>query len=536
MSYRVIIADDEPKIIQLIKMLGNWDEYGIEIVDECHDGRETLRSIYKNKPDFVISDIKMPELDGIELIEETRKAGIDSFFILLSGYRHFEYAQSAIALNVVEYLLKPIDQEKLNQTLGKVCRQISQKREEKINREELTRIREQESIRQIKRMMSRMMEAEKKGSMPEEFLSEAALNAAYQTAFAPGRYQILNIATNMGNVLENANSLLHSELLRLLENCFSGKAVYYYYSNVIGYVILLNYREEFEKQMKECISALYYGLRNLTEIYGDFRINIGVSSVKSSCWELAAAAQEARAAEWGRLLMTRDGVLDYSRVSHLKRIPRQEMISDEELSALENYVRYLGKEEMGELFQKLHSRAGAWTDASPESMAEVFYALLSSVESAVNEEERDKLDEACMYAYVEARSFPGAIKNLYMKLEEYISQKREIMKEKTRKPISEAVRYIKVNYGKNISAEDVAAASQVSAVYLSRLFKDEMDMGFNEFLTQVRLEEARKLLAGTNLTIKEIAGKVGYLDEKYFSKLFKKVTGIKPTEYRRIYG
>ncbi len=65
MNYRVIIADDETKILQLIRLLGKWDEYGIEIVDECHDGRATLESIKRNRPDFVISDIKMPELDGI---------------------------------------------------------------------------------------------------------------------------------------------------------------------------------------------------------------------------------------------------------------------------------------------------------------------------------------------------------------------------------------------------------------------------------------------------------------------------------------
>lgn len=99
-----------------------------------------------------------------------------------------------------------------------------------------------------------------------------------------------------------------------------------------------------------------------------------------------------------------------------------------------------------------------------------------------------------------------------------------------------AVRYIREHYGEQISLEDVAEAGNVSGNYLGRLFKEEMGVGFHDYLTQVRLEESEKLLAKTNLTIKEIAFQVGYLDEKYYSKLFKKVTGIKPTEYRRIYS
>ena len=75
MTWRAIIADDEEKILQLILMLGHWDQYGIEIIDRCTNGREALDSILKNRPDFVISDIKMPEVDGLQLIEETRKAG-----------------------------------------------------------------------------------------------------------------------------------------------------------------------------------------------------------------------------------------------------------------------------------------------------------------------------------------------------------------------------------------------------------------------------------------------------------------------------
>jgi two-component system response regulator YesN len=98
------------------------------------------------------------------------------------------------------------------------------------------------------------------------------------------------------------------------------------------------------------------------------------------------------------------------------------------------------------------------------------------------------------------------------------------------------VKFIKKNYMNQISQEDAANAGNVSTTYLSRLFKEEMKIGFNEYLNQVRIEESKRLLAETNYSIKEIAMMTGYADEKYFSKLFKKSIGIKPTEYRRLYG
>jgi two-component system response regulator YesN len=117
-----------------------------------------------------------------------------------------------------------------------------------------------------------------------------------------------------------------------------------------------------------------------------------------------------------------------------------------------------------------------------------------------------------------------------------VQEEMEIAKQKAKKPIQEAQRFIQENYFRGISQEEVAAYSNVSPAYLSKLFKSELGIGFNDYLTNVRLHEAEGLLANSSMTVKEIALAVGYPDEKYFSRLFKKNTGIKPTEYRKIYG
>ena len=109
MEYRMIIADDEDMLIRLIRKLGRFEALGIEIIDECHDGEEAYQSILKNRPDFVLTDIQMPVLDGLEMIEKVQPSVPDTLFVLISGFRYFEYARTAIKLNAVDYLLKPIN-------------------------------------------------------------------------------------------------------------------------------------------------------------------------------------------------------------------------------------------------------------------------------------------------------------------------------------------------------------------------------------------------------------------------------------------
>lgn len=534
-SYRVIIADDERKILQLIRVLGHWEEYQIEIVDECHDGRSTLGSIRRNRPDFVISDIKMPDLDGIELIEESRREGLECLFILVSGYRHFEYARSAIALNVVDYLLKPIEEERLNKTLEKVCRQIDQMREDREEKAELKQIRLRQQQTRLQEFWKDLL-SRGENSAARNLLTEEQCNRAYQTEFVPGCYQALCVVSNMNGILEHADSLFSEEITRALHHCFDGCAVCYANRDLCGYAVILNYKKENQANVREGISALYYSIRNLSEVYGAFRLNIGVSTVKENCQDLRKALREALDAEWGRLIMMRDGVLDYSQIAGLQRVNVNSIVSRQELDKIGSCVKYLRREELGDLFSGLHRRSSAYSNCYPGSMADSFYAILDAVSENVPEENRKPAKQYCYYAYMDARNFQLLMKNLYLKLEEYILAEEKKLKQKAGKPIGEAVRFIRANYAKAISAEEVAEAGNVSTAYLSRLFREELGIGFSEFLTQVRLEEAERLLADTNLSVKEIAGAVGYPDEKYFSRLFKKTTGIKPTEYRRIYG
>lgn len=125
-KYKLIVADDEDKVCKLICNVIDWDVLDVEIVDTANTGYEAYDKIRKYRPDIVLTDIKMPGLDGIELIEKVKNDGIETSFVIISGFRQFEYAKSAFKFDVCDYILKPIDEKELYNTIKRVIGKIEQ--------------------------------------------------------------------------------------------------------------------------------------------------------------------------------------------------------------------------------------------------------------------------------------------------------------------------------------------------------------------------------------------------------------------------
>ncbi|MEG2731993.1 MAG: response regulator, partial [Clostridium sp.] len=127
---KVIVADDEEKICQLIVKLVDWTSLGMEVAAIASNGIEAMEKIISLKPDIVITDIRMPGYDGLELIKRAKSEGINTEFIIISGYRHFEYAQNAIRYGVGDYLLKPIKKDELMDALKRIGERYRERNEQ----------------------------------------------------------------------------------------------------------------------------------------------------------------------------------------------------------------------------------------------------------------------------------------------------------------------------------------------------------------------------------------------------------------------
>ncbi len=536
MRNRVMIVDDEPKLVNLIRMLGHWDELGFEIIATASDGQQALELILELQPDLVVSDIKMPGMDGIELIDHARKAGSNAFFILLSGYRHFEYARSAISLNVVDYLLKPISEEQLNVTLEKVSMQIASMRQHDASNDEYLKLKQAQTDVLSQEFWSEIIYPTMDGAYRRHFNDEQSCDDRFHFGFDAQNYLIVLVCADVAGGLENPLSLFSHEVERLIRHYLEPHADVRYDMMHAGCNILCNFESGKETILKEAISALYYALRDLQEIYGDFSLNIGISECKHSCKDLKKAFLEARAAEWGKFVIMQNSVLRHEQVAEFKRINYNSILSNEEIARIKNCIRYLRPEEMGEIFRELNQRFARLSNIYPGCVNEAYYRLIDSVDEAVKSEKVKEVHEQCDLAVNTSRSYMELIRQTFVTYESYIESELAGLHMKSRKPITDAVRFIGEHYAEALSQEIVAEHSNVSTSYLSRMFKEEMGVGFQEYLTDIRIKEAEKLLAASNLSIKEIAMSVGYPDEKYFSRLYKRLTGIKPSEYRRIYG
>ena len=163
---RVIIADDEPKVLLLIRNLIQWEELGLELVATANDGISALDLIEELHPDIVITDIRMPGYDGIELIEKAKALDPRIDFIIISGYRHFNYAQKAIRFGVEDYLLKPLKALEINQTLRKMTEKYKERDKAKQREEQYSARIEDDAKKRQEQFIASLLAEKSDGAAP----------------------------------------------------------------------------------------------------------------------------------------------------------------------------------------------------------------------------------------------------------------------------------------------------------------------------------------------------------------------------------
>lgn len=534
MGYRMIIADDEEMLIQLIKKLGRFEELGIEIVDECHDGEEAYRSILKHCPDFVLTDIQMPVLDGLEMISQVQRSVPDTLFVLISGYRYFEYARSAIQLSVVDYLLKPVNEEQLNQLLTRLCRLTDERRRQKMDSETLQNFRDTETKEKYDGFWKLILRDDDH-QIPAALLADEVKNH-YDITFAHPCFRMLILDYHMPQVSETGRFSFVDKLNEAANAAFGGKLDYYIYEEDSHYAVLLNFEEEQIAVLRTATSVFFYSCKDMHEIFGNFRLTLGLSNVCHAMTGIPNAAAEAQAASWGWLYFSGDQIIRFEQVRKMQRVDVNALLPKGIRQNLQESLRYLKSSELASVFSGMKQALNETDYIYPGDIRRLYLAVREQVQLGAAESLQESLLQKCDAALKSAWEPVQAFRNVYMELKQYVEEQQALLEKAGRNPIRRAQEYIHQNYAGAISLESTAEEVGISSAYLSKIFKEINGVGFSEYLNNVRLEASKKLLSGTSLSIRDVAAEVGYIDEKYYSKLFKKQFGIKPTEYRRLYG
>jgi len=525
--YKMILVDDEDEVRGRISSKIS-SESGFTVVGTAGNGYDALELIEQYSPQVVLTDIKMPFIDGIELAAIIKRDFPTIRVAFISGYDEFEYAREAIELNVTSYLTKPVTQNEISRFLDRLKVELDNEFKEKYSMEVL-RKRYEESIPLIlDNYFASFLISSRTGKGGDiENLKK------YGVSLDDGNYLLSFIQLER---TEEAGDVIEFEKLKLSVRSVASSLLdrykYSYYSFLFADGIVFLIKESDRFFMKN-IDSVYYEMIKMSEKYLSVNIDIGISQLHRTFGELSDAYREASEA------------LGYSRFLNAGRIvyidqlekskPKVLSLSEADIKNIEYQVRFGSDSEIRNVMESLKLNAlrdnKTVTNYRPYiiNMMNILVSFTESVGVDLNEViGGDILEKMALFRSLE-QMFDWTLSAL-LKLRDLNLQTKM---SNSQRLLEKAVQFIDSNYrDPKISMETVCEDLGISISYLSLLFKKEKETTFVKYLTRVRLERAKELLQTTADKIVDIAGQCGYNEVYYFSHSFKKYTGVSPKKYR----
>lgn len=535
---RVIIADDEEKICQLIYNLADWDAMDMHVVGMAQNGIEALKMVKTLTPDLMITDIRMPGIDGLEMVHRAKDLNENLAFIIISGYQHFKYAQKAIQYGVSDYLLKPIQKDDLMAALNRVrtlyCQKNEQANKEKTLQEQLKN--SEDSLHD--RLFSKIMLGKDIGNLTLE-----SVNSSYCFSFQPGSFLIFGVKIDCDDQKEHDNAIKMLKEKTAQEICHVFRAVSYDLAIHHGDSIvwcLINYSLDAEIEIRKNMKSILDDLLMQTSPFDDISFTVGVGMAVKDVRSLSGSFLAAKRAVFQRLLAGTGQLIQGATVP-VENLEGMDPILAELNEGLAPAVELLDKKGVLDCLQRFRFSILKEKKLNGE---EIFYIVSQaylmylmhlrnghiSIGNVENLKKQFQSYAGCCGSA--DRLFQYFLKTVSDSMDQVLEEKKQM----DTKPIRQAKQYIRQHFQSPLTLEKVSSMVGFSPSYFSTLFKKETGCNFVDFLTNVRIDESKRLLRETNDSVFSICGQVGYLDLKSFTKNFKKYTGLKPNEYRKLYS
>jgi len=536
---RVIIADDEPKVLLLIKNLIQWEELGLELVATANDGISALEMIAELHPDIVITDIRMPGYDGIELIEKAKELDPHIDFIIISGYRHFNYAQKAIRFGVEDYLLKPLKALEINQTLRKMTEKYKERDRAKQREEQYSARIEDDAKKRQEQFIVSLLAEKSESPIPATVDS---VNEAFGLDFKADAFQSFIVKTDVyyASLNPNVRKLLMEKSLGVIKDALQGKChACLLHPTEHGIYGLVNFSEEQKKALRRSMMTIIDALQSQSELFDRIKVTIGLGRQSDAIGDMAASLREADYAVANRLVYGAGRIIDRTSGQETVEIVRQ-IISAPVRASLLRAVEILDDAEVRGVFEAVADQVASHEGMTGKAIAALCEECVQILRFGLKSQNSvDDWAEEKQVDFFEKFGMCNAQKDVFQLLSAYasnlITHVAERRKGENSKPIREVQKYIQENFRSAISLESVSQKAGFNATYFSLLFKKETGMNFLEYLTEVRIKEAKLLLSDPRKAIADVAEEVGYSDVKHFSKLFTRSTGLHPSKFRKLY-
>ena len=541
---KIFLAEDEVVVRETIKRMIPCEELGFELVGEAADGEMALPLLIRQQPDLLITDIKMPFMDGLTLARLAKKEIPGLKVVILSGYDDFNYAKQAIGIGVEDYLLKPITKNALIERLSEIR----------------SRYEHEKTQKEYYEKFQREMQAYEKNSSRDFFEALVGGSMDMMEVYKRAEKLGLDIVAEAYNVLiftmncdedfsrqRDEYSSWEAESLELLENFFAGhSSAMLFRSNIFSYGVLLKgQRETIEENTRACVDeirkilsrqdgrrewflAVGQSVERLSQIQKSYHTASRAFSQRYLYDENILYYDEMETMEHpGGQAETEDNAyLQKVDVNALNPAILQKFLSNGLQEETENFVKdyfyAIGQEPMESLVFRNYV------------ILNVRFSVISFIKGLgcdTNEMESADTEEVLAES---GKNMESAIAYAKKMISQAIEIRDQNSGNKNRSILKTAVDFIDSHYmDEEISLNTVANVANVSSNHFSALFSQNMGQTFIEYLTSLRMNKAKELLRCTGMRSSEIAGEIGYKDAHYFSYLFKKTQGMTPSDYRK---
>ncbi|MCH4887950.1 response regulator [Acidaminobacter sp. JC074] len=527
--YKILIADDEPKVIQLIEALIDWDRLGLELVSTVRDGISALAEIQTLQPDIVITDIRMPGYDGIELIKKVRGMNMDVDFIIISGYQHFDYAHTAIKYDVTDYLLKPLKKQEINDVLKKMVK----KYDDKLSHDE----KQQALMDQVLSDQKVIRETFSSRLFTESLvLDEKDLYKSYHISFLGDAYRVICIKPDINYHVsfDDVLKLLIDKCKRIVSKSLSGLVNELFMYDESGFLfVFINYESSNSFDIRNGLLSIINEINSLRDLFKQVSVSASMSNEFAGLESFPGAYEEARSRMDDKILSSTSRIIDQG---DFKTGLVSDYLNDQVKDSLVAAIRELNVSSFKSVMDKFVQTISLSKDISGGVYFEMAHEVIELVISTMTRFELlDDITNPSDVTMYMAKSVHGLFDYVTDYSTDLLSIGLENRKKNNLKPVEEAKKIIQASFSKQVSLEWIASQVGFNPSYFSTLFKRETGQKLIDYLTQVRMDEAKRLLSDGQVKIGEIGMMCGYLDNKHFSKQFKKYTGLSPSQYKKLY-
>ena len=523
--YRLLLLDDEEIVTRGIQKVFDLEKAGFQVVGTFQNPQKALESLPDLQPDLMITDIKMPQMSGLEFATKARELLPESEIVILSGYGDFGFAQSAVKIGVSDYLLKPIKKDDFQQMLDTMYAKLSEKRSQKQQADAMALFLKNSYTELKNRFFLSLVEE----NVFDEKLYQTLqvhhtldifdtdfilIKVDFDQAYLQGDYM-----SAIGKLIQESEAQFSD--FGSVEDFLSDESLYFYIYHLTvseGRIIRQTAQELAEEKRKQGVSLV-----------------CGVSHIHHGIRELFSARNDCIR----RIFMQKANIDEHSDANPIRTDEINIHMPYDEIEKLFHMITAGEMSDLSEILQKIYELP---EDRNPilirdYSCSVTFLILLrvyqlqfkfNLTDHVVSQRELDLRVLKREYPAMEIQK--NLVEQKLMTVAEQIAAQEVAAPSKM---IRAALDYIQGHFHENISLQDVAENINISKNYLCDIFKKELGVTFINYVTNLRIEKAKEYLSGTDMKMYEVSSAVGYNDYAYFSQIFKKHTGKTLSSYRK---